>query len=72
MFCVPGLWQYVWQGTSFIFAKCVWRAYKRLHYAHHAFDTSRIFLLLGYKIKVILKEVWVNVSTQQSFGMFKS
>ena len=37
-----------------------------------SFFNSKYLLLLGYKIKVILKEVWVNVSTQQSFGMFKS
>ena len=37
-----------------------------------AFDTRGIFLLLGYKIKVIQKEVWANVFTQQSFAKCKS
>ena len=35
--------------------------YRKLHYAHHSFWHK------GCKIKVIQKEIWANVSTQQSW-----
>ena len=43
--------------------------YRRLHHAHHGFWHKGDILLLDYKIKVILiqKEVWANVSTEQSW-----
>ena len=42
--------------------------YRRLHYAHHSFWHKGDISCWGtYKIKVIQKEVWANVSTQQSW-----